>query len=188
MGREVRRVPPNWEHPKRERFDYRAGRRVEEYQPMRGRTAEAAMAEWQEEYAAWLAGEHDRVIAEYGELDYPKAEPYRAFCAWHGEPPDPAYYRPVWDESAATWWQVYETVSEGTPVTPPFATKEELVDYLATHGDFWDQKRRAEGRSTMECGPWDREAAERFVNAGWAPSMVVTNTPAGAEVKTPRDS
>lgn len=72
-------------------------------------------------------------------------------------PPEREYYR-SWKDEDATWFQVWETVSEGTPVTPPFATKEELIDYLVANGDFWDQKRRQEqnqGRYiSMNCEPW----------------------------------
>lgn len=192
MGREIRRVPPNWAHPQEERFDPFRGVAEMRYVPLYDRSAEAAWADWQEEFAKWLAGEHDQVIAEYGAEGYPKDEPYRAFCNWHGTPPEPKYHRPAWKEGEATWFQVYETVSEGTPVTPPFATKAELVEYLVANGDFWDQKRRAEERATgvkcsMPCGPWDRAAAERFVNVEWAPSMMVTQTTEGAEIRTPRD-
>lgn len=126
------------------------------------------------EYQAWLAGGHDEVIARHGEAEYPKNEPYRSFCEYHGAPPDPEYYRPDWKPEDCTWWQVWETVSEGTPVTPPFATKDELVDYLVANGDFWDQSRRREGCTTMNCEPWSRKAAESFVHgSGWAPSMVI---------------
>jgi hypothetical protein len=69
-------------------------------------------------------------------------------------------------DKEATWFQAWETVTEGTPVTPPFATTDELVDYLATRGDFWDQERGD--------GPWDRKSAEEFVKAGWAPTLIVT--------------
>lgn len=186
MGREIRRVPPNWEHPKTQRPNHLRGRMEECYQPMRDQDAESAWKSWQEEFSKWLGGEFDRVRRKNPDYGYDAAQPYRAFCSWYGDPPDPEYYRPAWKEEA-TWFQVYETVSEGTPVTPPFATKEELVDYLVANGDFWDQSRRAEGRSTMECGPWKRENAEKFVNAGFAPSMMVTTTAAGTVIKEPRD-
>lgn len=52
-----------------------------------------------------------------------------------GGPPQRACYCP-WKPEDATWLQVWETVSEGTPVTPPFATRQELVDYLVQHGDL----------------------------------------------------
>jgi hypothetical protein len=57
-------------------------------------------------------------------------------------------------------WQMWETVSEGSPITPVFATAEGLVDHLVEHGD-------RPGR-----GGWRREAAESFVAAGWAPSFI----------------
>jgi hypothetical protein len=59
-------------------------------------------------------------------------------------------------------------------VTPAFATAEELIDYLVANGDYWDQERRKEGESEMQCDPWPREAAEKFVRgSGWLPSMIV---------------
>jgi hypothetical protein len=76
----------------------------------------------------------------------------------------PPPYHP--QDKEATWFQAWETVTEGTPVTPPFATTDESVDYLATRGDFWDQERGD--------GPWDRKSAEEFVKAGWAPTLIVT--------------
>lgn len=65
-------------------------------------------------------------------------------------------------------WQVWETVSEGSPITPAFATADELVDYLATYGTTWDQSTK-HGPAK---GPWRREAAESFVKAGWAPTFM----------------
>lgn len=59
-------------------------------------------------------------------------------------------------------WQVWETVSEGSPVTPVFATADELIEHLCTIGTDW-------GRV------WSREGAENFVKrSGWAPSFVAT--------------
>lgn len=65
------------------------------------------------------------------------------------------------------WWQVWETVSEGSPVTPAFATADELIDYLVEKGDAWDQKRGHPG--------WKYESAKAFVESGWAPSAMVVN-------------
>jgi hypothetical protein len=179
-------VPPGWEHPQTTEYNHLTRREEQGYQPMYDEDVEGAFAKWVEEYRAWLAGGHDEVIAKCGEADYPKAEPYRAFCNWLGQSPDPKFYRPKWDESAATWFQVYETVSEGTPVTPPFATKGELVEYLCTHGDFWDQRRRRDGVSG-DNGPWTREQAERFVERGSAMSLVVESGPQGVSIQEPRD-
>lgn len=129
---------------------------------------------WEDAYQKWLDGEHDEVIREYGEEDYPKGNPRASFIAWHGEKPDDPERYQNWEDHEATWYQVWETVSEGTPVTPPFATKEELVDYLVEHGDFWDQQRRKEGIKYMNSDPWDRETASRFVfGRGWMPSLAI---------------
>jgi len=79
---------------------------------------------------------------------------------------------------AGDGWQVWETVSEGSPVTPVLPTREALIDYLVEYGDLWDQK----------CdGGWKRENAERFVSSGFAPSLVVNVSVTGAEILSPRD-
>ena len=106
-------------------------------------------------------------------MKYEETKKYKYFAEWGGDAPTYEYYRPNWKPEDMTWYQVYETVSEGTPVTPPFKTKEELIDYLVVDGDFWDQERRREGNTTINCSPWPREQAEEFVHStGWAPSFV----------------
>lgn len=158
MGREIRRVPPNWEHPKKEDGHY---------QPMYDNDFDTRLAEWLAGYELWKKGEHP---------DYDEKFKY---WDWGGSPPDPEYYHPEWEQEP-TWYQMYETVSEGTPVTPTFATKEELVNYLVANGDFWDQQRGH--------GGWVRENAERFVEAEWAPSGIFIFSSEGKrEYKTPRD-
>ena len=123
------------------------------------------LEEWIEGHRKWEAGE-DEYRKKYPE--------YRYYAQWEGDPPDVEYYRPPWSKEEATWYQVYETVSEGTPVTPPFETQQELIDYLVKNGDFWDQKRREEGKFDLDCQPWSREQAEKFVlGSGWAPSFVI---------------
>lgn len=169
MGRELRMVPPNWNHPQVMRGNYEM-----RYQPMYNSTFEEAAAEWKEEFLKWNAGERP----DYYTVD--EENPNPEYWEYNGGPPDRAYYKP-WKDGDATWFQVWETVSEGTPVTPPFATKEELIDYLVANGDFWDQSRRkdrASGRDVcMNCDPWSRKQAEAFVNGpGWAPSLVMDSS------------
>jgi hypothetical protein len=168
MGREIRRVPPNWEHPTVKKYNPWSHREEENFQPLYNEPYGPAMARWIEEHQLWERGEHPAQKDGSG-------KEYRYYAQWGGGPPDVEYYRPDWKQEEMTWWQVYETVSEGTPVTPPFATREELVEYLVANGDYWDQKRRKEGRSLMPCEPWTRKQAESFVfGAGWAPSLIVT--------------
>lgn len=161
MGREIRMVPPNWEHPKKQnviRFSPQEGLHYcEEYQPMYDQRYEEASAEWIEAFIKWhVAKEYDDCAdAENRKLPY---------WDWDGPPPDKEYYRP-WKNEDATWFQLWETVSEGTPVSPPFATKEELVTYLADHGDFWDEKRLRPG--------WGYERAKAFCDSGWAPTLIM---------------
>lgn len=164
MGREMRMVPANWEHPKQEGWS--DGR----LQPMYDQTFEMAAKEWKDGFAAWERGERPSYCSD----DSRDLE----FWEYDSGPPERIYYRP-WKDEEATWVQVWETVSEGTPVTPPFATKAELVDYLATKGDFWDQRRGD--------GAWPRKVAETFVESGYAPSLVVQQSATGAQIFAPRD-
>lgn len=177
MGREIRRVPPNWEHPRKPcthspwagGCDDAKKHGGKCYQPLFDEPFGPAMDAWYENWKKWEAGTFD--YPSYCDAEDRKLP----FWEWDSGPPDPEYYRPAWDESTATWYQMYQTVSEGSPVTPPFATKEELIDYLVKHGDFWDQSRGH--------GAWSRENATRFVESAWAPSMIIADGKAIA----PRD-
>lgn len=163
MGREVRKVPPNWEHPQTERHGQT------DLQPMFNRHIDDAMKEWLSDFDRIRGGNLSDIEVEcYGSSSCPLA-------AWMADesPPDLAYHRP-WRDEEATWFQVWETVSEGTPITPPFATREELIAHLVAHGTTWD-----DGRG------YSRVAAEAFVREGWAPSMVVVNGKVASGINVP---
>lgn len=152
MGREIRMVPPNWEHPKNDRG---------QLQPMHDENFADRFANWLVDFDRIRRGELTDLDREcYAE---PGMNPLAEWLRDEGTPPNPAYYRP-WRDEEATWVQVWETVSEGTPVSPPFETREELADYLVKNGDFWDQKRGN--------GGYTREQADAFVKAGWVPSAM----------------
>ena len=51
---------------------------------------------------------------------------------------DPAGYMPEIPDGTATGFVLYETVSEGTPVSPWFGTLEDLANWCAV---FWDDSR-----------------------------------------------
>lgn len=57
-------------------------------------------------------------------------------------------------------WQLWETVTEGSPISPVFTAPEELARWMVSGASKW----------TM---PQDYESALGFVKAGWAPTMVV---------------
>lgn len=155
MGREIRRVIPNWEHPKRDCPHMKTCPGGKCVIPLHDQSYADARSEWIDGLDQW----RDRVHKNYSDdCDY---------WEYYGNPPERESYRPSWNDEEKTWYQVYETVSEGTPVSPPFATKEELIDYLVAHGDFWDQRRGD--------GGYDRKTAGKFVYGdGWVPSMIIT--------------
>lgn len=165
----------NWEHPKEEKYNPFTRQTESHYQPMYDKDAESAWAEWLVEFEEFKREELPEVAQKYPD-EYSLDTPYRSFCEYNGRPPNPKYYRPKWSEDEPMGYAVYETVSEGTPVTPAFVTKEELIDYLATNGTYWDDGK-----------PWPREAAERFVKMEWAPSMMLMVSEKGAQIVTPND-
>lgn len=160
MGREIRRVPPNWEHPRYTAETANYSNRIGEFIPMHDKTFKEAAQEWKAKFAKWEAGERPDYISD----EYRNEE----FWEYHGGPPDKESYRPEFTEEP-TWFQVYETVSEGTPCSPPFATEEELIQYLMTEGGLYRDR-------YPDLFPLlTREQAERFVKAAWAPSLIVSN-------------
>jgi hypothetical protein len=179
MGREIRRVPADWEHPKTRvnRYTLRGIESVEEFQPQHDRDYETEAREWLDNAIAWDNGTH-KACAE-NKVEYP------FYWQYSNNPPDPKYYRPKWT-SEPTHYQIYETVSEGTPVTPHFATKEELIDYLVENGDFWDQQ-RAKERGEGKAVGWNRARATDFVNEGWAPSLIMEVNASGTRMYEPKD-
>lgn len=170
MGREIRRVIPNWEHPKIEKINFLTQEPEMVFEPMYDKSVKDELAERELNKELYLNGEH-----AYQEL----YKTYEEFLDYYiGGELNEDCFRPHWEPEEATWWQVYETVSEGTPVSPPFETREELVDYLVENGDFWDQRRREEKANYpcdhISCDPWPRDAAEQFVfHSQWAPSFVM---------------
>ena len=144
MGRELRMVPPNWQHPKYTSDDAPRSTMIGQYKPLMEGYADAI-----KDFAADI---ESKGLPEA--IEYHGGGPLRESFVDYGD-------------QHPTWFQIYETVSEGTPVTPPFATKQELIDYLVTYGDFWDQLRGD--------GPYSHLAAENMVNSGYAPSGIVLN-------------
>ena len=160
MSKEVRHVIPNWEHPKQGKWVGSGWEKV--YNPLRDRCVQEAFDEWLEEYQEWCESGMAVAMSEDPGFKYPN-QPFRSFCDRVRSAIDPEKYRPSWNEEDATWLQVYETVSEGTPLTPPFATADELIDYLVNNGDFWGDR-------------WSKEAATNFVkHQQWQPSAAILN-------------
>lgn len=145
MGREVRRVPKDWQHPRDDR-----GR----YIPMKEGTYDQDAAEWRKEEAAWKRGE----FPEWADAEDRKL----CFSAWAGEHPDERHYMPNWPEAERTHLQMYEDTSEGTPISPVMETPEELARWLADTGAS------AFGGMTATYEHW-----LAVCRGGWAPSMIL---------------
>lgn len=135
MGREIRMVPAGWEHPKDERGRYR---------PLYDASYREAAEKWVSEFLQWTRGEHP---------DQGKDWSGGFYWEYAGSPPEEEMHHPAWTEPA-DHFQIYETVSEGTPVSPVFASRDALAEWLVSQG-------------------YSRAAAESFAKDGWAPSMVV---------------
>lgn len=162
MGREIRKVPADWEHPKYDPRECRLEWQKNAYHPMFDQDYDSACQKWYDEVKKFVPNEDAKWYHD-----------------WNGNPPDKSFYRTrKWTDEEATHYQVYETVSEGTPVTPHFATKEELIEYLVTNGDTWNQKRGEDG--------WHRDSAEAFVKSEYAPSLIVIVSDGKVDIQEPR--
>lgn len=133
MGREVRRVPKDWQHPKDENGHYR---------PL------------YEGYAG-------------AKLDFEKTQAEKGLQAaiedW-GSVPDQNDYMPDWPESEKTHWQMYESVTEGTPISPVMESPGALAHWLA------DNQGDAGAGRTASYEQW-----LSTIRRGFAPSMGVVD-------------
>lgn len=172
MGREIRRVPPGWEHPRYTKDDAPRSNCVGEYRPLFDKDYETAATTWLNDCIAWSKGEHPN------QKTYKSSADNKYYWEWAGAPPESEEYRPKFD-AEPTWYQVYETVTEGTPTTPPFATVEELACYLSDNGDFAYQT----GYPDISPKP-TYEQALKFIEQGSVPSGIMT----GGEFKSTYDT
>lgn len=157
MGREVRRVPADWQHPKQGVPDWLTGMMVERYVPLHGGDWAEAAREWDAEREKWERGEFPDYASEES-----RAMPYDE---WNGRRPFSGDYMPNWPAAQCTHLMMYETTSEGTPISPAFATPEELARWLV------DNQASAFGNSTGTYEGWLRVA-----QGGFAPSAVGTSS------------
>jgi hypothetical protein len=161
MGREIRRVAKGWEHPS-ERIDnaYDMVQHAKyhkpgefgyglKFHPLFDNDIETKAAEWLDGLRLWERGEHP------SQIKWPEHHPerdYASYAEYAGRSPDPEYYRAEkWTPEQANCYQIYETVSEGTPVSPVFETLEDMRVWLIGQG-------------------YSEAAAAGFVKSGWVPS------------------
>lgn len=75
-----------------------------------------------------------------------------------GELIEGAHLEPLWDirEEEKTCYQIYENVSEGSPVSPVFSSQEEMVDWLIKQGN-------------------SEQLVKQFVALGHIPSLIIAS-------------
>lgn len=175
MGREVRMVPADWQHPKDSKGNYI---------PMFDTSYEDAVRDWEtEDLPEWIEGAKlwaTGFVKSVGEvIPISKAiEDAKARRSYAPPPDDPTYewwagdvprkpvpedYMPDWPEAERTHWMMYEDTSEGTPISPAFATPEELARWLADNGAS------SFGDMTATYEQWLATC-----KGAWGPSMVMT--------------
>jgi hypothetical protein len=150
MGREVRRVPENWEHPKD-----KCGRLI----PLLASSFSKKLVEWKESHNQWQNG----LIKVWSTGKWRSREKEDSYEDYVGRCPMIDDYMPEWSEFEKTHLQMYEDTSEGTPISPVMKTPEELAHWLA------DNKASAFARETATYEQW-----LSMIGYGFSVSMVVT--------------
>ncbi len=125
MGREIREVPKNWNHPKDEN---------KTYIPLIGRPFKKELARFNEHKKKWDEGFMES-FTERGVWVSNNEYASKSYEQWDGEKPAKKDYMPEWPEADKTHIQLYESTTEGTPISPVFSKKnfEKLCEYAAKH-------------------------------------------------------
>lgn len=138
MGREIRRVPKGWQHPTDE---------SDKFIPIYNESFQDAFDDWYNGLQTWLNGTSNDYNDQYYTRDA------RGYSQYAGQSPDPDYYREQnWTEEEATCYQIYQNVSEGTPVSPVFETLADMETWLLEQGH-------------------SQKSVNIFCKEGYAPSM-----------------
>lgn len=117
---EIRKVPENWQHPKDAQGHYK---------PLYNKFYEDAVTEWKEGEQLWANGKHPDQLA------FPDDTKGLTYIEYMGEAPEAKYYyEHRYTEEEACCFQVYETISEGTPISPVFKTLKEVEQWIIYNG------------------------------------------------------
>lgn len=153
MGREIRKVPKGWEHPRCEKRFFKA-LHDDDYQTV--------ARKWVSDCILWSQRNHEDQKRHDNESEF--------FWEWEGGPPDEDSYRPKFTEPA-DHFQIYETVSEGTPVSPVFESIEDMINWMVQPIDRSLEYNIGKDWQCMQ--GMTREQAERFCKSGSSPSLIV---------------
>ncbi len=152
MGRELRMVPQDWEHPKNEQGHD---------DPLHGRSYKKAFKDYKKAYDQWQKGfregwDDDKWEKKEGD------ELTMTYKEWAGDRPFKVDYMPEWEEEEKTHFQMYETCTEGTPISPVMETPEKLAQWLT------DNEASAFASMTASYDSW-----LSTIKAGSAPSAIM---------------
>ena len=177
MGREVRKVPAHWQHPKDARgchipmYDTSYAEAVRQWE-------ESDLPEWQEGARLWATGlvktysdgvvPIDQVV-QRAKRDRPYSPPPEnpTYEWWAGDvprKPSPDDYMPDWSDNERTHLMMYEDTSEGTPISPAFAKAEALATWVS------ENDASALAGQTATCEYW-----LGMIRRGWSVSAVFEN-------------
>ncbi len=124
MQYEVRKVPADWKHPKENDSHFKQ-LKSDYKNDLEG---------WNVEKSKWDEGLVLDTVSQYPKPTWKKK--YEELLsltfeeATEEQSPNKDDYMPEWPEEECTHFQMYELSDEGTPVSPPMATPEELAQYL----------------------------------------------------------
>lgn len=153
MGREVRMVPSDWQHPMDEHG---------EYIPLLQEPWEKRAAAWDLGAVKWAEGLREDFVNEGQWVPKKPDEIGCTYEEWAGCRPCKEDYMPTFAPGTATHYMMYETCTEGTPISPAFETPEKLARWLV------DNSASALGDQGASYEGWLRVA-----KGGYAPSMVL---------------
>lgn len=88
---------------------------------------------------------------------------YGSLEAYPGQRAEAEAWEPT-EPPTGDGWQLWETVSEGSPISPVFGSAEELAHWMSSPDYVWGATKTDNDRPTYD-------TALRFITAGWAPSF-----------------
>ena len=152
MGREVRMVPANWQHPK----DLKGN-----YVPLFD-NFNKAVETWDIENQKWEEGFVSDYSGGWRERS-PSNTASETYTDYAGERPKQEDYMPDFPIAERTHYMMYEDTSEGTPLSPPCETPEILASWLANNNAS------SFGKDTASYGQW-----LEMIKSKWSVGAVFT--------------
>jgi hypothetical protein len=136
-AREIRKVPENWTHP----TDTNG-----EFIPLFDDTFDAAYKYWADGLQKWMAGKPSKPTDEWQST-------VRSYILFEGVCPD-ANSCADYKGQKRSHYVLYDVQSDGTPLTPAFASLDQLKEYLVNAGSKLDGKYTPE-EATSLCAAYE---------------------------------